>query len=307
MEKHNNALPYLLLAILALIWGSSFVLMKEGLIVLSARQMASFRLTTSGFVFLPFFFRHVKRIDRKDLKYALFGGLMGSAIPAFLFAFAQKHIDSSLAGILNSLTPIFTLIIAVIFTKIAMSKSKVLGVIIGFIGASSIVIGNMLNAPKNTDVAHGFGDSKYIILVILATMLYGANINLIKNKLSQYKAFTIAIVPLVFVSIPASIILLSSDWSNLALHSDVQIYRSFGAIAGLAMFGTAFSLILFNRLVQISGPVFASSVTYFIPFVALFFGWRTNEAISWFQILGMLLIIVGLTLVNKRPKAKTPA
>lgn len=306
MKKHNNALPYLLLVILALIWGSSFVLMKEGLIVLTPRQMASFRITISGLVFLPFFFSHVKRIEKKDLKFALLGGLMGSAIPAFLFAFAQKHIDSSLAGILNSLTPIFTLIIAVVFTKIALSKSKIIGVIIGFIGASCIVIGNALTSDKVTSNVDGLGDSKYIILVILATMLYGANINLIKNKLSQYKAFTIAIVPLVFVSIPTSIILFTSDWSNLDLHSTSQVYRSFGAIAGLAIFGTALSLILFNRLVQISGPVFASSVTYFIPFVALFFGWLTQEAISLFQIIGMILIIIGLILINKRQRTKTP-
>ncbi len=299
MNQHKSWLPYLLLATLAIIWGSSFMLMKEGLKVLTSIQMAAFRISVCGFVFFPFVFKHFKKIEVKDRKYVLLAGLMGSAIPAFLFATAQQHINSSLAGILNAMTPIFTVLIAVIFTKLALSKNKYIGVFIGFIGAIAIIVGKMFQTGDGS-VSFGSTQIQYVLMVVLATVLYGANINLIKNKLAKYNAFVIATTPLFMISIVAMIIMGFTDWSNIAVYPTQQIYKSFSAVTALAIFGTSLSLIMFNRLVQTSGPVFASSTTYFIPFVAVFLGLLDGEQVVWIQWVGMLLILAGVYLINKR-------
>ncbi len=303
MSERNTWLPYLLLIMLALIWGSSFILMKEGLKVMSSIQMAAYRIALSGAIFSPFVFNHFKKIAKSDRKYVLLAGLMGSAIPSFLFAFAQKEISSSLAGVLNALTPIFTLLIAAIFTSLILSKSKIVGVVIGFLGAMALILSKYFSGNSTLTFFESIEEVKYALLVIIATLMYGSNINLIKTKLSHYKAFVIATTPIFLVSIPAMIILLFTDWSNLDLYESEQIFKSFGAVSALAIFGTAISLILFNRLVQLSGPVFASSVTYFIPFVALFLGYKDGENIGWMQLVGMILILIGVYLINKRSKS----
>ena len=207
---------------------------------------------------------------------------MGSAIPAFLFATAQQHINSSLAGILNAMTPIFTVLIAVIFTKLALSKNKYIGVFIGFIGAIAIIVGKMFQTGDGS-VSFGSTQIQYVLMVVLATVLYGANINLIKNKLAKYNAFVIATTPLFMISIVAMIIMGFTDWSNIAVYPTQQIYKSFSAVTALAIFGTSLSLIMFNRLVQTSGPVFASSTTYFIPFVAVFLAFLTESKLYGFS------------------------
>ncbi len=306
MDQHKSWLPYVLLAILAIIWGSSFMLMKEGLKVLTSIQMAAFRISICGLVFFPFVFKHFKKIESKDRKYVLLAGLMGSGIPAFLFATAQQHINSSLAGILNAMTPIFTVLIAVIFTNLTLSRNKYIGVLVGFVGAAAIIVGKMFQSGDGA-VSFGSTQIQYVLMVVLATILYGSNINLIKNKLAKYNAFVIATTPLFMISIIAMIIMGITDWSNIAQHPTQQIYKSFGAVTALAIFGTSLSLIMFNRLVQTSGPVFASSTTYFIPFVAVFLGLLDGEHVVWMQWAGMLLILAGVYLINKRVSAPTSA
>lgn len=267
-------------------------------------QMASYRIAVCGLIFFPFVLRHFKKIERQDRKYVLLAGMMGSGIPALLFAMSLEHINSSLAGILNAMTPIFTVIIAVIFTKYVLTKSKVWGVIVGFIGALAIILGKMVYAGDG-GISVDANEVKYVLMVVLATILYGANINLIKNKLAKYNAFVIASTPLFMISLIAMTIILFTDWSNLSQYPDRQLYRSFGAITALAIFGTSMSLVLFNRLVQLSGPVFASSTTYFIPFVAVFFGLLDGEQVIWVQLLGMSLILTGVYLINKKASPKS--
>lgn len=247
MQEQKSWLPYVLLVVLALIWGSSFILMKEGLKVMTSVQMAAYRISVCGLVFFPFVLKHFKRIEPKDRKYALLAGLMGSGIPAFLFAIAQQHINSSLAGILNAMTPIFTLIIAVVVTKLVLPKTKFIGVIIGFLGALAIIIGKMYVAGADSSTP-AFTDIKYVLMVVLATLLYGSNINLIKNKLAKYNAFVIATTPLFMISIIAMLIMAFTNWSNISEYPSEQVYKSFGAVTALAILGTSLSLILFKPL-----------------------------------------------------------
>jgi len=297
MTSDKNWLPTLLIAILAIIWGSSFILMKEGLKVFSPIQMAAYRVFLSGLVFSPFALKHLKQVHKSDRKYALLAGLMGSGIPAFLFAFALTRVNSSLSGILNALTPIWTIIIAALIGSGAITKNKWIGVLIGFAGAIAVVLGADNEGAQRTT------DPVFAIFVVIATMFYGANINLIKEKLSKYKAFTIASLPLTVIALPALAILLVTDLSNFTTADPNQLWSSVAAVSALSLFGTAISLILFNRLVQLSGPVVSSTVTYFIPFVAVLIGLAIGESITLPQIGGMILILIGVYAINKRIKS----
>lgn len=287
----KSFLPLFLLVVLSVIWGSSFILMKEGLKSLSAIQVAALRISIGGMIFTPFVIRFLKKIERKDVKYVILSGILGNGIPAFLFALAQTKVDSSIAGALNALTPMFTLIIGYVFGVIVMNSSKVVGVIIGLAGALAIILGK-------GDTILTFNNG-FQMLIVVATLLYGVNINLIKSKLTKYPAMVISALPLFFISIPGIIILLSTDFTEIAGTGGWQVNRSMAAVALLALLGNSLSLVLFNRLIQISGPVFASSVTYFIPVVALLWGFADHEHISVVQIAGMMLILAGIRLVNK--------
>lgn len=274
--------------------------MKIGLQVLTPIQLAAIRISIAGLVFMPFALKHIKRLNKEDRKYALLAGLIGNGIPAFLFALAQTKVNSSLAGVLNATTPLFTLLIGALFTSMVLTSSKIVGVIIGLVGAVIIVLGKVIGGLitgeqsllEETNIA-------YTLLVVLATVCYGANINLIKSKLSQYKAIIISTIPLSFIALPGILILLFSDWSNVQSVEAAQVTRAIGATAILALVGTSLGLFLFNRLIQVSGPVFSSSVTYFIPVVALILGVLDGERILGIQAIGMLLILTGVYLLNR--------
>ncbi|MCB9261935.1 MAG: EamA family transporter [Flavobacteriales bacterium] len=297
MKINASAMPFVILAILAFIWGASFILIKEGLKVMTPLQLAATRLFIAGSVFTPFVFHLIKDIAPKDRKFLLFSGLLGNGIPAFLFAYGETKVESSIAGALNALTPLFTLIIGSIFGSIVMAKNKTFGVLVGFLGALVLILGSHF-IDNDFDTLKS-GEHKYSLLIILATAMYGANVNLIKVKLSKYKALNISALPLFFLAVISGFILLFSNWQQLETYENHQIYKSFGAIALLAIFGNSISLIMFNRLLQTSGPIFASSVTYFIPIMALVFGAMDKENIRGIHAVGMLLILLGVYLVSK--------
>ncbi|MCB9246432.1 MAG: DMT family transporter [Flavobacteriales bacterium] len=288
-------LPYLLLTVLALIWGSSFILMKEGLKALNPVQMAAFRISISGAVFWPIAFKHIKSIKQEDLKWAVLAGFMGNGIPAFLFAIAQTRVSSSMAGALNALTPLFTLLIAFFFTKYVLGLTKILGVLTGLAGALILILLKS-DGTMQGDFAFGF-------LIVLATLCYGGNINLIKNKLSSYRPLVIASVPLFSVSVICVALFILSGGPDVVFSGDAQATRSALAIVVLAILGTSVGLVLFNRLIQLTGAVFSSSVTYLIPVVALFIGWIDGEQVGVVQLIGLLLILTGIYLINMRVKA----
>ncbi|MFT4522735.1 MAG: drug/metabolite transporter (DMT)-like permease [Bacteroidia bacterium] len=304
---NNRTASYLLLAILSIIWGSSFILMKEGLKTLSGVQVAALRISVGGLIFAPIIIRHIRKIKKKDLRFVLLAGVIGNGIPAFLFAIAQTKVDSAMAGVLNGLTPFFTLVIGAAFSLLIVTRDKVVGVIIGLLGATAIVLGKDIQhlLDGGFSAASTLTFSPYIFLIVLATIGYGANINLIKTKLSGYQAFSISAIPLFFISIPGLFIFLSSDTSVLAdLSSNNQTIKSVGAVVILALFGNSLSLIMFNKLIQMSGPFFAASVTYFIPVVALLWGLLDGESFVWMQLVGFVLVIAGVYLVNKRVSPK---
>lgn len=258
--------------------------MKEGLKVFSSLQVASFRMLLAGLVLLPFIRKQDLRDAKKDWHYFLLSGFIGSGIPALLFSIAQVHISSSLAGALNGLTPLLALLIGVLFLKVPFSRNKLIGVLLGLFGA-------FLLASSD-----GVSFNKYSILVILATLCYGINVNIIKHKLADYRPMLVTALPLLFLAITSIILLLFTDF-NFEV-SKVQLGKSSVAIAILAFIGTALSLVLFNRLIKSTTAVFASSVTYLIPIVALFWGFLDNELIGLNQVAGLGVILIAIWLIR---------
>lgn len=284
IEKPIN--PYIFLGILALIWGSSFILMKEGLKVYSSYQVAAMRIATAGIVLLPFVRWKNLKIRDGDLKYFIISGFLGSAIPAFLFTAAQTVISSSLAGAINGLTPLFALLVGVLFLGIRFNTYKIYGVVFGLLGAFFLIANN----DFDFDIGH-------TLLAVGASVCYGINVNIIKQKLNEYPPLLVAAFPLAVISL-VGIGLLFFLGLRIDLH-DIQHVKSISAVILLAVLGTALSLVMFNKLIQQTNTVFATSVTYLIPIVALFWGFLANEPITLNQLGGLLCILVAIWLIRK--------
>ena len=286
MENNNPVNPYVFLGILAIIWGSSFILMKEGLKHFSSYQVAAMRISFAGIALFPFVKWREVVIRAGDLKYFIISGILGSAIPAFLFTAAQTKISSSLAGAINGLTPLFALLVAVVFIGVKFNKLKVYGVIVGLLGAFFLIVGQELNF-----------DIKYTSLAVLAAVCYGINVNIIKQKLNDYPPRLVAALPLAIISIIGVGVMLYLGFD--VSWNQEQDVKSLVAIVLLAVVGTSLSLVMFNRLIQQTNTVFATSVTYLIPIVALFWGFLANETISTNQMIGLGFILIAIWLIRK--------
>ena len=278
--------PYFTLGLLAIIWGSSFILMKEGLKFYSSYQIAAMRISFSGLALIPFVNWKKLDIKRSDYKYFIISGFLGSAIPAFLFPLAQTRISSSLAGAINGLTPLFALIFGVTILGVKFSRLKAFGVIFGLAGAVFLIIGQ--------DIQFEFS---HVMMAIVATLCYGINVNIIKQKLDNYPPLLVAALPLAIISI-AGFAVLSYLGLNINVH-DMQFIYSFGATLLLAFIGTSISLIMFNRLIQQTNTVFATSVTYLIPIVALFWGLFDHEKILYNHFIGLVFILGAIWMIRK--------
>jgi drug/metabolite transporter (DMT)-like permease len=286
MENNKPVNPYVFLGILAIIWGSSFILMKEGLKHFSSYQVAAMRISFAGIALFPFVKWRKVVIRAGDLKYFIISGILGSAIPAFLFTAAQTKISSSLAGAINGLTPLFALLVAVVFVGVKFNKLKVYGVIVGLLGAFFLIVGQELNF-----------DIKYTSLAVLAAVCYGINVNIIKQKLNDYPPRLVAALPLAIISIIGVGVMLYLGFD--VSWNQEQDVKSLVAIVLLAVVGTSLSLVIFNRLIQQTNTVFATSVTYLIPIVALFWGFLANETISTNQMIGLGFILIAIWLIRK--------
>ena len=291
MSKIKQFLPIILLIALALIWGSSFILMKNALKVYSASQVATMRMFFSFLFLLPLTIRNFHKVPVKFLLLITLVGLLGNGLPAILFANAQTKLSSSTAGVLNSLTPLFTLIIAVAFFKQHFSSTKITGIVIGMIGAIVLIV---FKANGSIETNYQYGS-----YIFFATLCYAWSVNLIKNYLHELPAIAISSMALVFIGPAYGYYLFAhTDFIYTTMH-DAGAGQALGFILLLALFGTAISLVLFNKLVQITTPVYAASVTYLIPIVALFWGFIDGEPISYIQLIGLVGILVGVYLANK--------
>ena len=287
----NPNLKWVYLFVLSVIWGSSFILIKKSLLGLTAFQLGALRTIITGLLLISFGFNTLKTIPKTKWKWLLLSGLLGSFIPAFFFAIAETEIDSAVASILNSLVPLNTILMGFAIFKITSTKRQILGVIIGFIGTALLILkGSALNPNQNYLYA-GF--------VILSTIMYAANVNIIKRYLQEVKPLAIAAGSYTFILFPAIIVLLFSDFFNSTTLNNPELIDALFYITVLSVFGTAIAKVIFFKLVQLSTPVFASSVTYIMPIVALIWGIIDGENFSLLQGLAALLILVGVYLSHK--------
>jgi len=291
----TNSQKWVLFILLCFIWGSSFVLMKLGMFttdgstVLSAWQVAALRIFTSGMVLLPFAFKSWKRIAHNARAIVLVSGWLGSFIPAILFCLAESKIDSALAGTLNALTPLSTLFMGWLLYRLPVAKSKLLGIFVGLTGCI------LLFLQKAFDTAYHPG---WAGLVVVATFCYGWNVQLVRQKLSGISSLDIATIAFSGM-IPFSLILLMiTGYFSLPLQ-EVVYARATIAASILGVVGTALATIIFYRIVKISGTLFASLVTYGIPFVAIGWGIVYGEKITITQVAALAIILGGVYLTNK--------
>ena len=282
------------LAALSFIWGSSFILIKKGLVGLTAIELGSIRIIISAFVLIPFTFNRLKEITFKQWKWIIISAFVGSFFPAFLFAFAEQEIDSSVASILNSIVPLNTIIIGLVLFGIKSTKRQIIGVLLGFFGAYQLIISGInLNPDQNYF---------YSGLVIICSFLYAFNVNIIKKYLQELSAVAIATGHFIVILIPSIIVLLISDF-NFEKLQNPQTQISLFYVTLLAIFGTTLAKILFNKLINISSAVFASSVTYSMLIVSIFWGVMDGENFSMNQLFATIIIVIGILLTNKKSKS----
>ena len=283
-------LDYIILGVLALIWGSSFILMKKAMLFYTPLEVASIRMVVAGLALSPFAWKLRKELNSRNLLYLVLVGVIGNGLPAVLFTIAETRISSAVAGSLNALTPVFALLFGLMIFKIQWSNLKSLGVLIGFAGALLIVL---------TGTHLEFGAVGYASLVVLATACYGLSTNLIKSRLQETNAMAIASFSLLAAALPYLIILLWDDTIPRSLVGGDDVMYPLLSILILAVLGTSFALVLFNGLIQRTSAVFGASVTYLIPLVALLLGLIDGEKISSGHLSGLLLILFGIALIGR--------
>ncbi|MCD4834793.1 MAG: DMT family transporter [Bacteroidales bacterium] len=292
INLNNKAWQLITLVFLSLIWGSSFILMKKGLRSYSHDQVAALRIFISFLAFLPFGIKNLKKVSKENIYSLLIVGFIGSTIPAFLFTKAQTNIDSALAGILNSITPLFTLIIGLIFYKSTAKLINAVGIFLGLIGALGLIIHTSSDSNILGNVNY------YSLYVVLATICYGINVNQVKYKIKGLNGLELTSMAFMFVGPFAGIYLLFTDFSFALSTNDYML--NLGYIAILAVIGTVMALVIFNTLIQYTSALFGASVTYIIPIFAIAWGIFDGEKITIIQFLWIGLILTGVYLVNKR-------
>ncbi len=295
MTKNNSLISWTILISLVLVWGSSFILIKKSLLYFSATEVGILRITVTFLFLLPFALVRLRKINKKHRNYLIISGIIGSLIPSFMFAIAQTGISSSLAGILNSLTPLFTLFLGLAFFKLKSAWYNILGVFIGLAGAMGLIYA--------TSGEMGFVfNIKYASLIIIATICYAFNVNFIKIYLKELDSLTITAFTFFYIGIPSlAYILVFSDIPDKLLH-ETDALTGLGYISILSIAGTGIALIAFNKLIKISSPVFAASVTYLIPIVAIIWGIIDGEIFKLGYVIWFIIILSGVLLVNTKPR-----
>lgn len=286
----NNQLRWLYLIILSIIWGSSFILMKKALVGLTPIQVGALRILITAVFLLLVGVKRVFKIKKKHWYYLTLNGLVGTFFPAFLFAYAIEKIDSSIASILNSFTPLNTLIFGAVIFGFGFKRKQLIGVLIGLIGTVVLIL-------KGAEV-NPHQDYFYASFILISSIGYALNVNILKKYLHDLDALSITVANFVLLIVPTLLVLwFSNFFSTFELsqsNSTAILY-----ITILAVFGTGFAKVMFNRLIQISTPIFSSSVTYLIPIVAIAWGILDGEKITFLQFLAGFVILFGVYLVNK--------
>lgn len=287
-------LKWIYLILLSVIWGSSFILIKKGLIGLSPLQVGSFRIIFASVFLILVGFSSILKIKKEQWKIITLTGFLGSFFPVYLFAFAETEIDSAVASILNATTPLMTLIFGIIFFRIIFTQNKAIGVILGLLGTLGLIFSGAKVNPDQNYLYSG--------LVVLAAACYAINVNIIKRYLYDVSALAIAAGNFLVLLIPAIIILVFTGFSIEDVSGSKDTFNALIYVLVLGVVGTGIALIIFNKLIHMSDPVFSSSVTYTIPVVGLFWGLVDGEVFTWLQLVSAAVILLGVFIVNRNRK-----
>ncbi|WP_322969061.1 DMT family transporter [Faecalibacter sp. LW9] len=284
---------WIILGVLALTWGSSFILIKQGLVSFTPYQVRALRLCFAGGVLAIWGIPNlIKRIPKNKIGYVALAGFTGNFVPMFLFPIAQTQVSSSMAGILDSLVPLFILLFGALFFQLRGTKNQILGAIIGFVGAVILIGGDGLT---------GENSFWHCMIIVFATALYGLNSLILTKYLNDIPSFQLSSSLFTIWLPPAIIILLFSGFPTV-FEGTTQQWQSLGFIAILGLIGTATAMILYYKLIQSTGPMFSSMVTYLMPVVSVFWGILVGEKITWLHIVGFILILSGVYLTQKPDK-----
>lgn len=291
---NNKWVPALVILLLGCIWGSSFIIIKRGLLSFEPIQVAGFRLVFAGWFLFPVVLLTFRQIRRTDAKNLFLSGFLGNAIPAFLFSYAGSMIPSGLSGILNAMTPMFTLIMGVLFFSASVTQNGILGVVSGVVGAAFLLAPDFISGDIH--------DMKLwaAVLPLIGAVLYGYNINLIKYRLSHLSPTVVSAYPMWFMAIPYSFILYFSGVEKAWVTNPDLAWQSLGYLAILGVVGSALSMVIFNSLVKYTTALVASTNTFVIPVVAVMWGFLDNEGLTWNMFVGLAFSFLGIYLVMIR-------
>lgn len=292
-EQAASMADWAMLVTLALVWGSSFILIKRGLDVFSPAEVGAIRVASAWVFLLPLAVTQVRKFPANKLKYLVIMGMLGNFLPAFLFAKAQTQLASSVTGVLNSLTPLFTLLVGVLLFKNTLNRQQSLGLVVAFAGSAIL---SLISGGGNGSI------NFYVFFVVMATLCYAISANVIKVHLSHLRSVTISSLAIFTVGPLAVVYLLADADFLLKMQQAENAWRSLGYLCLLGCVGTGMALMVFNKIVQNTSAVFATSVTYIIPLVAIFWGVIDGETLTVLHYLGMATIVAGVYLANRKKK-----
>ena len=290
-EQKPRLIHWLAMLLLVIVWGSSFILIKRGLTSFSSMEVGALRIAISFLVLSPLAWKHFRKIPRNKLIFFILAGVIGNGLPPFLFAKAQTVIDSFMAGVLNSLTPLFTLLVGVLFFGIRTRWINVMGVFLGLSGAVGL-----LAAANGTEVNSVW----YGLFAVAAAVCYAINMNLIKNFLSGFGALTITTVAFTFIGIPSLVYLFTGSDFVFTMKTDPGAWANLGYISILAILGTAVAMVIHNWLIKQTSALFTSTVTYMMPAVSIIWGVADGESFLLLYLFWILLTLIGVYLANRK-------
>lgn len=292
---NTKGLSWTILIVLSLIWGSSFILMKQGMKAFSSDEVAGLRITIASAFMLPFLIKYYRIDLRKNIRGLLAMGVFGNLIPAFLFTKAETQISSSLTGMLNALTPLFTIIVGMVAFRMAATRNQVAGVLVGFVGAVILVMYSGDESDQSKNIA-------YSLLVALATLCYAISVNAIKAYLGHLNSIQATVWSFSLIGPMAAAYLFARTDVVKHAQENPGAMAALGYISILAIVGSAISVVLYNVLIKMSGTVFAASCTYLIPVAAIGWGVYDGEQVNYMQLAAVLVIIAGIWLINRKKK-----
>lgn len=284
---------WILLIILSIIWGSSFILIKKSLEHFSPYQVGALRVLIAGIILMPIAISKYKLFPKKHLKWLILAAFTGNFIPMFLFPIAETEVSSSIAGIINSMMPIFVIIVGALIWKFETTKQQIVGTLISFTGVCLLAFGGDGEGGKFKLIP--------ILLLLLATLCYAMSTTTVKSKLMEVSSTVLSAFVFSFVLFFPSLIALSFTGFFSTFNFDKSNLTGLMFVSLLSIFGTGLAMMMNYRLLKVSSPLFASTVTLLMPIVAIIWGFLDGEKLSILQFVGAGIIIAGLIFLRTKP------